>query len=332
MLRNRTKMMFIYCSIISFISLICLKQSDCFTFSLLKTNSFFHLNSNNRRHQKSSNQLSQFSNSLKYNCQLVQRISSALFCEPNVQEDEEVESTSTINEIDELDNTQSNVTDSSNSTDPIKEATIAYEKSLQLEVNKLESILRTERVQLTKLKDKASESGKNGYFIVQAQVNDFLKRKTVEQKERVQQNKKEFVVKMLPVVDSFRSSREIYPPTTDREENMHKTFEALLTGVLNVFDKFGFKDFEPEVGDKLNALKHEIVHVEEADEDGIIVSTVRKGTINSDGEVIRKAQVVVTAKPSPVPLTNDNNSNDQIDDVGEEENEIINEDTNTNEE
>ena len=50
---------------------------------------------------------------------------------------------------------------------------------------------------------------------------------------------------MLPVVDSFRQSQEVAPPTTEREENMHKSFGSLLTGVLNVFDKYGFKEFEP---------------------------------------------------------------------------------------
>ena len=38
----------------------------------------------------------------------------------------------------------------------------------------LEITLRSERLMLANLKDKISESGKPGYFIVQAQVNEFV--------------------------------------------------------------------------------------------------------------------------------------------------------------
>lgn len=56
------------------------------------------------------------------------------------------------------------------------QATADYEKQLADELQHLEATLRSERGSLTKLRDKLSESGKNGYFIVQAQVNDFTVR------------------------------------------------------------------------------------------------------------------------------------------------------------
>lgn len=66
----------------------------------------------------------------------------------------------------------------------------------------------------------------------------------MDQKNRVNRNKKEFVEKMLPVVDSFRHAREKSPPQTEREENMHVSYGSLLTGILTVFEKYGFKEFE----------------------------------------------------------------------------------------
>ena len=73
----------------------------------------------------------------------------------------------------------------------------------------------------------------------------YQRRRDKEQAERVARNKREFVLRMLPIVDSFRSARSVAPPTTEKEENMHKSFESLLIGILNVFQKYGYKEFTP---------------------------------------------------------------------------------------
>lgn len=62
------------------------------------------------------------------------------------------------------------------SIDHVSQAIADYEKVLTEELQQLETMLRSERAALTKLRDKVSESGKNGFFIVQAQVNDFTVR------------------------------------------------------------------------------------------------------------------------------------------------------------
>lgn len=48
------------------------------------------------------------------------------------------------------------------------------EIKLRDELSSAESLLRAERIQLSKSKESAFERGKNGYFMVQAQVNDFV--------------------------------------------------------------------------------------------------------------------------------------------------------------
>lgn len=57
--------------------------------------------------------------------------------------------------------------------DPVVLATQAYEMKLAGQLASLESTLKSERVNLLRQKDKLSESGKNGFFMVQAQVNEF---------------------------------------------------------------------------------------------------------------------------------------------------------------
>merc|ERR1711871_64851 len=80
----------------------------------------------------------------------------------------------------------------------IKEA----EETLRKQLNELENTLRSERVNLSKAKDKKDLSGKNGFYIIQARVNEWNKQKDVQQKRRISANKREFVLKMLPIVDA----------------------------------------------------------------------------------------------------------------------------------
>lgn len=185
--------------------------------------------------------------------------------------------------------------------DPKQQAISNYERKLAQEVDSLERKLRTERLALSKLKDKISESGKNGYFIVQAQVNEFQKRRDQDQKNRVTRNKREFVEKMLPVLDEFRKAPFINPPETEREQTIHKGFASLLDSLLAVFEKYGYKEYEPEVGDKLDARLHQIVDVVEQEEAGIILEIVRKGLKHEDGTIVRPSQVIASKAPTPPP-------------------------------
>ena len=128
--------------------------------------------------------------------------------------------------------------------DPHEVAIKTLEAQLRTEIINIESNLKSERNALSKVKDKSSESGKNGYFIVQAKVAEFQKVKAVEQKARVIRNKREFVNKMLPVVDAFRAAPGVSPATSDREESMHKNFGSLLQSIMVVFEKYGFKEYD----------------------------------------------------------------------------------------
>ena len=58
-------------------------------------------------------------------------------------------------------------------------------------------------------------------------------------------NKREFIQRMLPVVDDFRMARDRAPPTSDLEEQMHDSFGSLLKGILTVVDKYGYKEYFP---------------------------------------------------------------------------------------
>ena len=84
--------------------------------------------------------------------------------------------------------------------DPQQQQVKELELKLASQVADLESALRSERANLARVKDQVSEAGKNGFFIVQAQVAEFLKKNEAQQKQQVNRNKREFVIKMLDVV------------------------------------------------------------------------------------------------------------------------------------
>ena len=186
--------------------------------------------------------------------------------------------------------------------DPLVKAIKEREAKLTAEVAQLEAQLRTERANLAKLKDQVSESGKNGYFIVQAQVAEFLKKNEMEQKNRVSRNKREFVTKMLDVVDGFRNAPLEFPGQTEREINMHKNFGSLVNGILMVFEKYGFSEINTSQGTPIDTEKMELGETVPGDV-GVVLATLRSGWVDSDGNVIRKALIAANVKNEAPPAS-----------------------------
>jgi molecular chaperone GrpE (heat shock protein) len=175
------------------------------------------------------------------------------------------------------------------------------ETKLQSEISQLESQLRMERLNLSKVKDQVSESGKNGFFMVQAQVANFLKKNEIDQKNRVATNKREFVLKMLDVVDKFRRAPKDVPAESERETNMHVSFGALLNGILSVFEKYGFKEVNVEAGAAIDPLIQEVEETDEGHAEGVVLRQLRSGWADNEGEIVRKVLVAAKLAKPPVP-------------------------------
>lgn len=148
--------------------------------------------------------------------------------------------------------------------DPETAARKKIEQQLRSDLSKAEGLLRNERVQLSKTRDEISESGKNGFFLVKAQVNDFLvllyfyfflklyvlsfcmvqRTKDIQQKDLIAQKRRDVVLKLLPILDKFRSTPQEIPAETKRETNMHESFNALLRSILVVIERYGYQETE----------------------------------------------------------------------------------------
>ena len=137
---------------------------------------------------------------------------------------------------------------------PYQEAVLKYKTQVEKELEYIESVLKCERNLLMLRKDTITVSGKNGYYFVQAEVAEFQKKKEIEQKKRVIRNKREFVQRMLPVVDSFRAAPTVAPSSNEREESMHKNFGSLSKSLIDVFEKYGYKEFD--AGGSTNCIIH----------------------------------------------------------------------------
>lgn len=179
----------------------------------------------------------------------------------------------------------------------IKEA----EEALRKQLNEVENTLRSERVNLSKVKDKKDLSGKNGFYIIQARVNEWNKQKDVQQKRRISANKREFVLKMLPIVDAFKKVPDDIPATNEREENMHESLGKIqYVQILQAFEKFGYVEFGPEKKDAIDPVKHQVEGelVEQGTEyEGKVVEVLKKGIVDVDGNVIRRC-LIIGGKPT----------------------------------
>lgn len=98
--------------------------------------------------------------------------------ESSVQESQQPQSSVTEDKNERLEESpQEPVVLQNNTTapvDPKEEARKELEVKLQTELTKLEETLRTKRLSLNRAKNRLSESGARGYYLVQAQVNEYL--------------------------------------------------------------------------------------------------------------------------------------------------------------
>lgn len=201
---------------------------------------------------------------------------------------------------------QVNISEVSHLSNSVLESNNSVNNSLALAIQNLESklssdlkaaksLLQKEKSALYSLQEKNFESGKNGYFLIQAQVKDFNKRRESEQRKRVEDNKKKVVTKILPLLDAFRNVSMLHGGETEREIKMHSDFNVLVRSITVALQKYGYSEFSPEIGELYDKDRHEAVNIETASINGTstIYAVLRPGTLDTKSNVVRKAKVEV---------------------------------------
>lgn len=125
---------------------------------------------------------------------------------------------------------------------------------------------------------------------------DFLnyKKEAMERiSEILEYGKEEFILKILPVLDSFDRAIKEVQSMKSKEKELVKGFLQIKEQLKNFLQNQGLKEIECE-GKKFNPNFHEVIEeVESSKESGTIIEEVEKG-YKLHGKVIRPARVKIT--------------------------------------
>lgn len=141
---------------------------------------------------------------------------------------------------------------------------IIAQRELEKELKSANDLLRKEQSELFDIQEKLFESGKNGYLLVQAQINDFSvslmfhmlgsltkvikfvlclqKKRQAEQAKKIEEIKKKVVEKIAPLLESFRAVPTNFPAETEREKKMHGDFAVLVKSITIALKKCGYEE------------------------------------------------------------------------------------------
>ena len=50
-------------------------------------------------------------------------------------------------------------------------------------------------------------------------------------------------MKLLPLIDAMREATQQAPASTPRGEEMHESYQSLLAKMMELFEKYGYKEF-----------------------------------------------------------------------------------------
>jgi molecular chaperone GrpE len=135
-----------------------------------------------------------------------------------------------------------------------------------------------------------------GWQRVQADFENYQKRKEVENKELVEFAREVAVAKLLPTLDSLEQGL-LHRPTIEGNEQ-YQTWVSGIDGTLKQLDKaledLGVRKIEA-VGKKFDPNFHEAVREVLGEEDGLVVEEYQTG-FELNGKVIRPSQVAISKK------------------------------------
>jgi molecular chaperone GrpE len=167
--------------------------------------------------------------------------------------------------------------------------------TLEERVAQLEAQLADLAAQLAQARQEARENW-DKYVRERADLENFRKRRERDIAERVLQQKKALLNKLLEVMDNLERAL-VYQDTLDRQ-GLQQTLRLVAWQMNELIRSEGLTPV-PTVGEQFDPYIHEAVEVVEDHEkpEGIVVEEVRKGYKLSD-ETLRPARVKVTVAAS----------------------------------
>lgn len=142
--------------------------------------------------------------------------------------------------------------------------------------NNLDELLEQEK--------KISEEYLNDLKRLQAEFQNYQKRIEQERIEFIKYAKQDLIIKLLDILDNFERALS----SRDNHEEFLKGIEMILKQLKETLEKEGIKEIK---GDYFNPEKHEVISIDEGEENKIIEEYQKGYTLHD--KVIRTSKVKV---------------------------------------
>lgn len=156
-------------------------------------------------------------------------------------------------------------------------------------ITRLSTEVETLRLQL--------EERNSQYMRIAADFDNFRKRTEREKGELELRVKRETLVELLPVIDSFDRARTQMKPQTEQEANIHQSYQGVYKQLVDCLKRIGVSPMYAE-GQPFDPNFHDAILREPTDQypEGTVIEELCRGYLLGDF-VLRHAMVKVSTEP-----------------------------------
>lgn len=175
------------------------------------------------------------------------------------------------------------------------------------EIEKLQGQLNVVKQQLKEKEE--------GYVRLYADFDNFRRRTQREKEEQSLREKKKFVLEILPVVDNFERAQQQVKLETDRERELHNSYQSVYRLLVESLKKMGVSRMKA-VGQPFDPNLHEAIARQPSDQPEDTVLVEYQAGYKLGDAVIRHAMVMVAAEGEGIVPTAETDSTAPISSEG----------------
>ena len=203
----------------------------------------------------------------------------------------------TVEEIPQVDTSDSNDKDNIDINDNLKVSSEDISKDDKQDSKNSEDTLNTD-ARLEQL-EKEHQTLKNQYVRIAADFDNFRKRQSRDQDDLKIQLVSKSLSAILPIVDNFERARQQLKPENEEAQTLHRSYQGLYKQLVEVLKQQGVSPMRV-LNQQFDPVLHEAILREPSDEvkEDIIIEELQRG-YHLDGKVLRHALVKVSMGPGP---------------------------------
>lgn len=156
-----------------------------------------------------------------------------------------------------------------------------------------EAEIRKLQDQLNVVKQQLKEK-EEGYVRLYADFDNFRRRTQREKEEQSLREKQKLILEILPVVDNFERAQQQVKLETDRERELHNSYQTVYRLLVDALKKMGVSRMK-SVGQPFNPNLHEAIARQPSDQPEDTVLVEYQAGYKLGEAVVRHAMVMVAA-------------------------------------